>query len=46
VHAIVTLIENVDQEKGVSAERACAMLAPMFWGPRSPLDESCATIRE
>jgi hypothetical protein len=34
-----------DPGKRVSVERASAKLAPMFWGPRIPLDEACATIR-
>jgi hypothetical protein len=32
-------------EKRTSVERAYAKIAPMFWGPRIPLDEACATIR-
>lgn len=35
-----------DAEKRSSVERAYAKIAPMFWGPRIPLDETCATIRE
>lgn len=34
-----------DPERRASVERAYAKIAPMFWGPRIPLDESCATIR-
>jgi hypothetical protein len=32
-------------EKRASVERAFAKIAPMFWGPRIPLDAACATIR-
>lgn len=35
-----------DPEKRASVERAYARIAPMFWGPRVPLDEACATIRD
>jgi hypothetical protein len=35
-----------DREQRASVERAYAKIAPMFWGPRIPLDEACATIRE
>ena len=35
-----------DPEKRASVERAYAKIAPMFWGPRIPLDEACAVIRE
>ena len=34
-----------DLEKRASVERAYAKIAPMFWGPRIPLDEACNTIR-
>ena len=34
-----------DLQKRASVERAYAKIAPMFWGPRVPLDEACATIR-
>lgn len=34
-----------DLEKRASVERAYAKIAPMFWGPRIPLDDACATIR-
>lgn len=34
-----------DLQKRASVERAYAKIAPMFWGPRIPLDEACATIR-
>ena len=33
-------------EKRASVERAYAKIAPMFWGPRIPLEEACAMIRE
>lgn len=33
-------------ENRASLDRAYAKIAPMFWGPRIPLDEACATIRE
>lgn len=32
-------------KKRVSVERAYAQIAPMFWGPRIPLGDACATIR-
>lgn len=35
-----------DTKKRASVERAYAKIAPMFWGPRIPLDDACATIRE
>lgn len=35
-----------DPEKRASVERAYSKIAPMFWGPRIPLKEACATIRE
>ncbi|MEZ4320657.1 MAG: nucleotidyl transferase AbiEii/AbiGii toxin family protein [Myxococcota bacterium] len=31
--------------KRAAVERAYARIAPMFWGPRNPFDEACATIR-
>jgi hypothetical protein len=34
-----------DAEKRAAIERAYVKIAPMFWGPRIPLDEACATIR-
>lgn len=34
-----------DLEKRASVERAYTKIAPMFWGPRIPLDDACATIR-
>jgi len=35
-----------DSAKRMAVERAYARIAPMFWGPRVPLDEACATIRD
>ena len=35
-----------NREKRESVERAYAKIAPMFWGPRIPLDEACTTIRD
>jgi hypothetical protein len=35
-----------DLEKRAAVERAYATVAPMFWGPRIPLDDACATIRD
>ncbi len=35
-----------DPDKRDAIERAYATIAPMFWGPRIPLDEACGTIRE
>jgi hypothetical protein len=32
-------------EKRAAVERAYTKIAPMYWGPRIPLDEACATIR-
>ena len=32
-------------EKSAAVERAYTKIAPMYWGPRIPLDEACATIR-
>lgn len=32
-------------EKHAAIERAYTRITPMFWGPRIPLDEACATIR-
>lgn len=34
-----------DAAKRASVERAYAKIAPMFWGPRIPIEEACATIR-
>ncbi len=34
-----------DPDKRDAIERAYAKIAPMFWGPRIPLEEACATIR-
>jgi hypothetical protein len=34
-----------EPEKRERVERAYAMIAPMFWGPRIPLHDACATIR-
>ena len=33
-------------EKRILVERAYAKIAPMFFGPRIPLDEACAAIRD
>jgi hypothetical protein len=32
-------------DKRAAVENAYAKIAPMFWGPRIPLDEACDTIR-
>lgn len=32
-------------EKRAAVDRAYAKVAPMYWGPRIPLDEACSTIR-
>jgi hypothetical protein len=32
-------------EKRAAVGKAYAKIAPMYWGPRIPLDEACATIR-
>ena len=34
-----------DPHKRKAVERAYAKIAPMFWGPRIPLDEACSVIR-
>ncbi len=34
-----------DHDKRAAIDKACAKIAPMFWGPRVPLDEACDTIR-
>jgi len=34
-----------DPEKRLAVETAFAEIGPMFWGPRIPLAEACATIR-
>lgn len=34
-----------DASKRAQIERAYRKIAPMFWGPRIPLDEACAAIR-
>lgn len=35
----------LDVAKRAEVERAYEVIAPMFWGPRIPLDEACAVIR-
>lgn len=35
-----------DAERRASVERAHRKIEPMFWGPRIPLDEACAIIRD
>ncbi len=34
-----------DSGRRAAIERAYEKIAPMFWGPRIPLDEACASIR-
>ena len=34
-----------DPDKRQAVERAHARIAPMFWGPRIPLDEACNMVR-
>lgn len=34
-----------DPDKRAEVEQAHEKIAPMFWGPRIPLDEACAVIR-
>ena len=34
-----------DPDKREAIERAYTKIAPMFWGPRIPLDEACSAIR-
>jgi len=36
----------VDADKRAEIERAYEKIAPMFWGPRIPLHEACAAVRE
>jgi len=33
-------------EKRAAVERSYAKIAPMYWGPRIPLDDACETIRD
>jgi hypothetical protein len=35
-----------DAERHAAVNRALARISTMFWGPRVPVDEACATIRE
>jgi hypothetical protein len=35
-----------DPAKRDAVEQAYARIAPMFWGPRVPLDEACGTLRD
>ena len=35
-----------DTERRAAVDRALARLSTMLWGPRVPVDEACATIRE
>jgi len=35
-----------DAERRAGVDRALARISTMFWGPRVPVDEACATIRE
>jgi len=35
-----------DPAKRDAVEQAYARIAPMFWGPRIPLDEACRTLRD
>jgi len=35
-----------DPAKRDAVEQAYARIAPMFWGPRIPLDEACGTLRD
>lgn len=35
-----------DADKRAAVARAYEKIAPMFWGPRIPLDEACAVIRD
>lgn len=32
-------------EKRAAVDRAYAKIAPMYWGPRIPIEEACETIR-
>jgi hypothetical protein len=35
-----------DSGKRAAVEQAYVRIAPMFWGPRIPLDEACRTLRD
>jgi hypothetical protein len=35
-----------DPAKRAAVEQAYDRIAPMFWGPRIPLDEACGTLRD
>ena len=35
-----------DAERRAAVDRALTRISTMFWGPRVPVDEACATIRE
>lgn len=35
-----------EPRKRAAVERAYARIAPMFWGPRIPLDDACRTVRK
>jgi hypothetical protein len=35
-----------DPSKRDAVARAYARIAPMFWGPRIPLDDACGTLRD
>lgn len=35
-----------DAERRAAVDRALARISTMFWGPRIPVDDACATIRE
>jgi len=35
-----------DVTRRAAVEQALARIQGMFWGPRIPLEEACATIRE
>jgi len=35
----------IDPDKQQAVARAYSKIAPMFWGPRIPLKETCSVIR-
>ena len=44
-HADEPALSLDNPEKRVAVYNAYAKIAPMYWGPRIPLDEACETIR-
>lgn len=44
-HADEPALTLDDPEKRAIVDKAFSKIAPMYWGPRIPLDEACQTIR-